>query len=131
MICGGSFSSISDPLFPSHDCCDASRFMPIAEVVMETIEDIRARFGNPHAGSPDGPVQPINWAFRYPDAGLRIWSLVVAVLGFFVTLCGVWTLVVPISAIGIGLLAAAVVMFGRAEYIARHREDFVNDEPRV
>ncbi|MGN6367069.1 MAG: hypothetical protein ACTHN5_02290 [Phycisphaerae bacterium] len=98
---------------------------------METIDDIRARFGNPHAGSPDGPVQPINWAFRYPDAGLRIWSLVTAILGVFVMLCGVWTLVVPISAIGIGLIGAAVVMFARAEYIAHHREDFRKDEEGV
>ncbi len=95
---------------------------------METIDDIRARFGNPHAGSADGPVQPINHSFRNPDAGLRIWSLLAAVMGFFVTLCGVWTLVVPISAVGIGLLVAAIMMFVRAEYISHHRADFEGEQ---
>ena len=94
---------------------------------METIDDIRARFGNPHAGAPDGPVQPINWSFRHPDASLRLVSLVTAILGFFVMCVGVWTLVVPISAVGVGLVVAAVVMFARAHYIGHHPLDFQED----
>ena len=95
---------------------------------METIDDIRARFGNPHAGAPDGPVQPINHSFRHPDASLRLLSLVTFLAGVFVVLAGVWTLVVAISAVGIGIVLGAMVMFARAEYISHHKRDF-QDEP--
>jgi fatty acid desaturase len=94
---------------------------------METIDDIRARFGNPHAGTPDGPVQSIHRAFRHPESSLRLASLIVAILGMFIVLIGVWTLVIAIAAAGAGVLAAAVLMFIRAEYIGHHRGDFAGD----
>ena len=91
---------------------------------METIDDIRARFGNPYAGDADGPVQPINHSFRHPDASLRLLSLVTFLAGVFVVLVGVWTLVVAISAVGIGIVVGSVIMFARAEYISHHVRDF-------
>jgi hypothetical protein len=94
---------------------------------METIEDIRKQFGNPHAGSPDGPVQPINHSFRHPDSSLRLASVIVFLIGVAVMLTGVWTLVIAISAVGVGIIGAAIAMFWRATYMSHHVADFAHD----
>lgn len=94
---------------------------------METIDDIRRQYGNPNAGNPNGPAEPINRSFRVPDAGLRIASVIFFILGMLVTVVGIWTLVLPISAVGLGLVVAAIVMFARATYIAHHMQDFHTD----
>jgi hypothetical protein len=106
---------------------NACRVETLTEVRMETIDDIRRQYGNPNAGYPDGPVQPINRSFRLPDASLRLASLIIFILGVMVTVAGVWTLVLPISAVGLGILAAAIITFARAMYISHHTRDFERD----
>lgn len=90
---------------------------------METIDDIRRQYGNPNAGFPEGPVQPINRAFRYPDASLRLASVVVFILGLWVTGIGIWTLVIPISFVGLGILIAAAILYFRANAEAKRFHD--------
>ncbi|HUO08732.1 MAG TPA: hypothetical protein VM008_10560 [Phycisphaerae bacterium] len=91
---------------------------------METIEDIRKQFGNPNAGNPDGPVQPINRSFHDPDSSLRLGALIVFLIGIVIMLTGVYTLVIAISSIGLTVTVASFVMLWRATYMRHHRSDF-------
>jgi len=81
---------------------------------METIDDVRSKEGNSNAGGAGGKPQPINQAFHTPGAGMRLTSLVIFIGGVFTTLIGIWTLVVPISVVGLLIVLVAAFMFVRA-----------------
>jgi hypothetical protein len=81
---------------------------------METIDDIHNEPGNSDAGGTEGRPQPINQAFHTPGAGMRLGSVVVFIGGVFTTLVGIWTLVVPISVVGLLIVLVAAFMFVRA-----------------
>ena len=82
---------------------------------METIDDIRREEGNPNAGEPNGPIEPINREFHNPGAGANAVALVVFIIGVFTTLVGIWTLVIPISVVGLGVICVAAFLFARAQ----------------
>ncbi|MGN6367070.1 MAG: hypothetical protein ACTHN5_02295 [Phycisphaerae bacterium] len=81
---------------------------------METINDIRREEGNPNAGRPNSGPLPVNRAFHNPGAGMRVTATIVLILGAILAVLGIVTFIIPITVVGVCVLAVSAFLFVRA-----------------
>lgn len=85
---------------------------------METIDDIRAQYGNPRHGEVGGPPRPVNKFFGGPS-GMKLLAAILFILSTILIAMGVFSIIFPIAIAGFAFLGLSAIVWFRAR--AQHR----------
>jgi hypothetical protein len=86
---------------------------------METIEDIRAQYGNPRHGQVGGPPRAINKFFGGPS-GMKALAALLFILAAILIAAGVFSIIFPIAIAGFAFLGLAAIVWFRAKAHHHH-----------